>query len=96
MTTFEVLDTTTLFRAIGVVGFILYMVGFAALQFEFMDGNNVAYCVINIVAAGCVLLSLTVDFNLASALIQCSWILIGSIGLAIRRRKSREDRGIAT
>ena len=91
MTIIEFLDTNTVFRAVGVLGFLLYMIGFAALQFELMDGNNIGYCIINIVAASCVLVSLTVDFNLASALIQCSWILIGSIGLALRRRKSRAE-----
>lgn len=91
--TTDLVETTTLLRSIGVLGFLLYMAGFAALQFEVLDGNNVGYCVINILAAACVLVSLSVDFNLASALIQCSWILIGTIGLAIRQRRKRFASG---
>lgn len=80
-------------RMIGVVGFILYIGGFAALQLEILDGYGPAYSIVNILAATLVLVSLIGEFNLASAMIQVSWIIIGVTGLALRiwqrRRRSR-------
>ena len=39
-------------------------------------------------AAALVAISLLAEFNLASALIQGSWIVIGTTGLALRVRKA--------
>jgi len=92
---FEVLNSDVILRGIGVVGFLLYVIGFAALQFRLLDGNGVAYCLVNIAAASCVLLSFVVDFNLASSLIQVSWILIGGWGLFIRHKRSCDSQRTA-
>lgn len=72
------------FRFAGVLGFLAYISGFAALQLQFINGSGFKYTMINIIAASLVLISLIADFNLASALIQVSWICIGLIGLAKR------------
>ena len=71
-------------QALGVLGFLGYLFAFAGLQFGFIDGNGRAYCLLNIVSATLVLVSLYDAFNLASALIQISWITIGLGGLALR------------
>lgn len=78
-------------RYVGVMGFVLYMAGFGALQLQLLDGNGALYSLINIAAATFVLISLAVEFNLASALIQVSWILIGGAGIAIRQMKRRSE-----
>ena len=72
------------FRLLGVAGFFAYLGSFAALQFNLLDGNSTIYSVMNVIAASLVLMSLFDQFNLASALIQSSWILIGLSGLALR------------
>lgn len=68
----------------GIAGFILYIYAFSAVQFGWISGNSATFSVVNIAAASLVALSLVADFNLASALIQGSWITIGLVGL-IRR-----------
>lgn len=77
-------DFQGMFRALGVCGFLLYIGTFAALQFRLIDGNGALYTLLNIAAAALVLISLIYDFNLASALIQTSWVAIGMVGLALR------------
>ena len=72
----------------GVAGFFCYVGAFGAVQLGKMDGNSVAYSLANIVAAILVGLSLLAEFNLASALIQTSWALLGLTGLALRARKA--------
>ena len=72
----------------GVGGFLCYLFAFGAVQFGFLDGNSAFYSVANIVAAVMVSVSLISEFNLSSALIQSSWIVIGAIGLGLRARKA--------
>lgn len=81
------IDRHAVLQAVGVIGFIFYIAGFAALQFGLLDGNGSAYTILNILGASCVLLSLLSAFNLASLLIQVSWISIGLFGLARRFRR---------
>ncbi|MDA7428671.1 hypothetical protein PGB28_09385 [Primorskyibacter aestuariivivens] len=78
------LDFQGMFRALGVCGFLLYIGTFAALQLRLIDGNGAPYTLLNIAAAALVLISLIHDFNLASALIQVSWVVIGIVGLGLR------------
>ncbi len=78
----------SIFQMIGVCGFVLYIASFAALQFRILDGNGFRYVVLNILAAIFVLISLVEAFNLASVLIQVSWIVIGIVGLAWKHKAS--------
>ena len=73
---------------VGVFGFICYVAAFGALQLGYVDGNSMAYALLNILAANLVAVSLVEEFNLSSALIQGSWIVFGFIGLALRAAKS--------
>lgn len=83
------LDFQGMFRALGVCGFLLYIGSFGALQLRLIDGNGALYTLLNIAAAALVLISLVYDFNLASALIQVSWVGIGVVGLALRMISQR-------
>ncbi len=74
---------------IGVGGFVFYISAFAAVQLGFLDGNSIAYTLANLAAAMMVAVSLIAEFNLSSALIQGSWIVIGLTGLILRARKAR-------
>lgn len=73
-----------LMESIGVAGFFCYIGSFSAVQFGMMDGNRLPFTLLNILAASLVGISLFAEFNLASALIQGSWIVIGMIGLGLR------------
>lgn len=73
-------------QLIGLCGFIFYIGSFGAVQLGRMSGNGIAFSAANVAAAVCVGISLTVDFNLASALIQGSWIVMGLVGIGLRMR----------
>lgn len=69
------------YTVIGLAGFVAYLAGYALLQAGVIDGNAAAYPLINLTAASLVFVSLLQAFNLASALIQVSWILVSIFGL---------------
>lgn len=75
-------------QLIGIAGFVCYIGAFGIVQLGLMDGNSMAYSLVNILAATLVGISLIAEFNLASALIQVSWIVIGTTGLLLRARKA--------
>lgn len=78
----------SVFQLTGIAGFFFYIFAFGAVQFDWLNGNSTLYSICNIVAASLVAVSLIADFNLASALIQGSWILIGFTGLILRWRRA--------
>lgn len=78
-------------QLIGIVGFLTYVIFFGLVQNEKICGNGMLYPASKVFAATCVLISLVGAFNLASCMIQLSYIAIGSYGLAVRRRKFRSN-----
>lgn len=82
----------TLLQFIGVIGFILYVGGFFLVQNGTVCGNGVLYPLSKVIAAVFVLMSLIGAFNLASFLIQVSYIGIGVYGVAMRFRDQRKRR----
>ncbi len=85
-----------LHTVIGLAGVVGYVASYALLQLGLLDGNGVRYSIANVLAAGLVLFSLTDEFNLASALIQVIWIVIGVSGLALRLTRRRSTVDITT
>lgn len=73
-----------IYTVIGLAGVAGYVASYGLLQLGYLDGNGVTYSVANVVAAALVLVSLTNDFNLASAVTQVIWIAIGTGGLMLR------------
>jgi hypothetical protein len=78
-----------LLQIIGVLGFLLYISAFAAVQWGVMNGNSLAYSLANVMSSVFVSISLIAEFNLSAALIQGSVITIGVTGLALRLRRAR-------
>lgn len=78
MHTINMLD---LYSLAGLVGLIVYIGSYAALQLGFLRGHGYAYASLNAAGAGLVLLSLRESFNLSSALIQVCWIVISVVGI---------------
>lgn len=68
-------------RIAGIAGVALYLASYGLLQAGILRGASYAYAVLNLVAAALLLVSLTADWNLASALIQISWIVISLAGI---------------
>ncbi|MFT5799537.1 MAG: hypothetical protein ACI84R_003614 [Candidatus Azotimanducaceae bacterium] len=78
-------------QTIGVFGFLLYVGAFSAIQSGYLCGNGILFPVNQVVAATCVLIGLAGAFNLASFLIQVSYIGIGMYGIIKRRRRERSN-----
>ena len=76
-------------QLIGLLGFVVYISAFGWVQLGRMDGNSAKYSLYNVLAASLVAISLFAEFNLSSALIQGSWILIGLFGLLKRQLLKR-------
>lgn len=70
-----------MFDAIGLMGVVLYVGAYAALQAGFLKGSSYTYTIMNLMAAALILVSLTNEFNLSSAIIQTTWIAISISGL---------------
>ena len=73
---------------IGVCGFVLYVVNYTLLTVGWVSGDSVQYFAVNLVAAALVLIGLSSNFNLASALIQSFFITMSTLGIAIRILRS--------
>jgi hypothetical protein len=65
----------------GNFGVLGYVGSYAALQLGFIRGSSMTYTFCNLVSAALVLVSLFDAFNLPSALIQITWIIISIVGL---------------
>ena len=70
-----------LYNVAGMIGVVLYVGSYSALQFGKLDGNSIVYSLLNGCAASMVLISLFYDFNLASAVIQVVWISVSLFGV---------------
>lgn len=80
---------------VGLVGSVLVVGSYFLLQSGRLSGTGLPYQSINIVGSACILVSLVGGFNLAVALLQCTWIAISlygiARGLARRRELARDD-----
>ena len=73
-----------IFETIGVIGFGLYVLNYTLLTLRYLSGHDVAYIILNLLAAAFVLVGLMVSFNLASALIQVFWVGMSLVGIALK------------
>lgn len=66
---------------VGMIGTSIVVGTYVALQLGRMRAESLAFNVLNLVGAICLLLSLLVHFNLASFVIEIFWISASLIGL---------------
>lgn len=85
-------DYEATFRALGIVGVMLYVGGFFCLSTGYINSSSPLYFALVLTAAACVLLSLQVDFNLSAALIQGFYIVMSLGGILVRWRRWRKNR----
>ena len=79
-------------QTIGVIGFMIYISCFFSVQSGKLCGNGILFPTLQVIAAICVLTSLASAYNLASFMIQTSYIAIGLFGIALRLRRVRTNR----
>jgi CRP-like cAMP-binding protein len=68
--------------AIGIFGAGVYLGSYALLQLGILKGDSYTYSTLNILAPSCVMVSLLTAFNMSSAIIQTSWIIISIVGIS--------------
>lgn len=78
-------DYKIFYQAIGMAGFALHVYGFICLSAGRIDSQGSTYFLLKLVASAFVLISLVVDFNLSSALIQIFYIAIASGAVILRQ-----------
>ncbi|MFT5261043.1 MAG: hypothetical protein ACI9J2_000396 [Saprospiraceae bacterium] len=69
---------------------VLCIVGcYFLLQVGKIDSETLKFSLINLLGASLILISLTVEFNLAAAMIEIFWVIISLIGVGryIQRKK---------
>lgn len=81
------LDFMTICRAVGLIGFAIYVTGFFLLSVGRLDSRQPLYFALVLVASSCVMLSLWADFNLSAALIQGFYIAMSVGGIVLRRNR---------
>lgn len=80
------------YRSLGIIGFLIYVANYTCLSLRILSSESARYFVINTCAASFVFLSLMQDFNLASALIQGFWIIIGTVAILLRIHRHFRDK----
>ncbi len=84
-------EIVQLFRAIGVVGFLVYVGTYALLSWRILKGDSVAFFAGNTVAAALVLASNFGEFNLVLVLIQIFFIFLGLSAMILRFLESTSE-----
>ncbi|SIS68984.1 hypothetical protein SAMN05421759_102389 [Roseivivax lentus] len=79
-------------NAAGFLGVATYICNYTLLSLRFLSSESTLYFCINTVAATLVMLSLTQDFNMAAALIQGFWILLGIVAISLRLHRHVRGR----
>ncbi len=71
----------SIYNVVGVTGVILCLLAFLLLQLGKINAAKPLYSWLNLFGALGIIYSLFFDFNLASFLIEASWVLISLVGL---------------
>ncbi|WP_085890357.1 CBU_0592 family membrane protein [Roseovarius litorisediminis] len=89
---FSAVDSILVFRAVGLLGFTIYVMGFFCLCTGRLTSSPPAYFLLVFSASTCVLISLLVDFNLSAALIHCFYVVMVLGRAVLRWRQHRSNR----
>jgi len=83
-----------LHNLVGLTGVTMILIAYFLLQTERMSQANPYFSLINAGGSALILISLSIDFNLPSAVIELSWMLLSILGLirALRNRKNRSTQ----
>ncbi|TCP42318.1 CBU_0592 family membrane protein [Rhodovulum marinum] len=73
-------------RAVGLMGFALYVAGFYCLSVGRIDTQRPLYFGLVLAASTCVMVSMIADFNLSAALIQGFYMMMSLGAICLRWR----------
>ncbi len=76
---------------IGLIGSALFVGGFAYANMT-ADLNKLWFNIVNLAGAACLLISLSVKFNLAAFVLELAWACIAIVGIftALKKREGPE------
>lgn len=77
---------------LGVLGALCVVVAYTLLQLEKTDPRSYTYNLINLAGAILLFVSLLINFNLGSFIIEIVWIVISVYGLYQTHRKNNEAK----
>lgn len=86
---FEQIGTFTWTDIMGLIGVVIYISNYFLLRASIIHGRGYLYPSLVMVAATCVLISVTTSFNLSSLAIQVAYILISIFGITRFYLRSR-------
>ena len=72
---------------VGNLGVLCIVGCYLLLQLDRLSSDSLKFSVINLLGASLILVSLSVEFNLAAAAIEGFWVIISLIGIARYFRK---------
>ena len=73
--------TITLYDTLGIIGVVIILIAYFALQIEKLSVQDWRYSAMNAFGALLILISLLFSFNLASFIIEIAWLAISLFGL---------------
>ncbi len=73
--------TITLYDTLGIIGVVIILIAYFALQIEKLSVQDWRYSAMNAFGALLILISLVFSFNLASFIIEIAWLAISLFGL---------------
>jgi hypothetical protein len=65
----------------GIIGVLIIITAYFLLQIGKLYTENILFSILNIIGSTLILYSLYFNWNLASVVIECFWILISLIGV---------------
>lgn len=87
-------NAITLTDIVGLTGVAVILFTYFLLQTEKIASTSPGYSLLNILGSALIMVSLTVNWNLASAVIEVFWIMISLIGVYkyLKKRKAENRR----
>lgn len=79
---------------IGILGVIVIIIAYMLLQLEKMDAKDLGFSVLNTLGALLIILSLLYDWNLASFIMESTWMIISMYGI-YKYYKIKREKGNA-
>ncbi len=68
-------------HAISIIGMVCVVSAYLAVERNWLDNKDVKFYVINLIGGILLLISLLINFNLGSFIIEIFWIIISIIGI---------------
>lgn len=79
---------------IGILGVFVIIVAYMLLQFDKMDAKDLSFSVLNTLGAFLIIISLLFDWNLASFLMEVTWMMISIYGILKYYKMKKEKNTV--